>query len=1415
MLLCSAACCLLRATEPDVRNLRDAIARGDAARVRTLAATPAGARHLKDQGGGVLHEAIFNLQYHLLPVLLGLGASPLQDGGREETPLVLAVKDGAIAAVDALIQAGAPFHPDDPGASIAYRHALISGHSEMVRRFLDHGFPAVHPFHSYDEDCPALVFASSGSTEVVQMLLNLGADVNTAGTWGGIEYTPLMSAASGNHLRILNLLLKKGADPGRATADGDTALSRAGRNQAVDTYARLLAIQAAIPIQTSRPWLPSVWSMGRLDLIDTTLSHAPHLPRLPPADALLRAVLAGDISAVKELILYHTPKWEGAGALPLCAAAAHGSNALLEAFHGAADRGAWFKVTDHAGHTQLHHAVMAGNTDAIAFFGRYNGPIDKPDPQGRTPLMLAAQLGNNAAASALLEAKAAVNQADTLGRTALDYAEAHHHAATAALLKQAGAVSTLPALPPLAASPRGNRVPSPAETAAGASPTPLTAAMLAWDVSADGWPASRQAAADLAILLQARLADVTHITWVEREEINRVIAEWETNMQGWVSPASTLLLGRLLKADLILTGRISANMGAGREIEVLVIDTRNGAVLARRQALWQGPLSQPFVLDPGEAGQATDMARAALAAAGHRLQIIRQQPVIAPLSLSNTSRTGRRLDTILPQLTEVLHESARASDVHLIEFQHPSIALSETELALDAIVQLDSGSLPQVAGHYLWGEIEEIESGSHSFLQTPVRASLSLWSGGAAPAVFSTEATIATLGTAFQELADRLFASVKNQPPMTPESFQAERFNIARMLLAQALAAGPVSIETSVDFNQFNKPDWQAQWKHQCRLIEMARLFNPNDAEISAWYLLVRWHDRILSHSSLEVSAVQKFHDWMRRIQDWQRHYDRFADAGFDKIPLNWSTRDMFPASRGRTHAVLVRDSLAAVHTDLLSQIRNRGFDFLHALPPNELRALLEHLSRRTAAMFLESASQPFSHSLKEIYLGVLPVWSRHLDESLKLKIAPTLWRHLCLIHARFPSERHPHVVRQIRNEILPWYQDAGRIREGLALTGLESFTSAMQPAPAARTANTAPQPAAAAASTLRLLATHAEPVAWPQASSKYPTIKMAATIGGRHLLNFSHQDPNDGSRRTVLADWHPQRNQFQLLAPSPLLGNLLLHVLVGNGQSAFMGGSGGVFRIQPDREIFHEENVRTGLPFPTIHNAATLGGTTYFSAESKTPRVIMAWNQAKGWHLAPSPPGLQDSAHAAIHHLFSDDTHLWCYYSIDNLTRRLARYSPATGAWMTHPRFEAPKKSTLVCASADSTGAWLAFNSGVLHLPADESDPLWLPHQRDHRRGTGQSAWHDQDWLYFHLGQCTPALDPADHPDFSTEILVVDKKHRRLAGYLPVYAEGHPTGLCVSQTDLYPMGNKKYGRAAIMRIDRAALARELDSLPQ
>ena len=185
-----------------------------------------------------LHVASFKGRLEVARVLLEYGANVDHPDNLGRIPLHIASRGPCDDLVRLLLDHGANPSALDSGNETALHHAAYSGELGAVILLLDHGLAVnarnkrsmwgwrgwdplpVRGNDIYPKGWTPLHYAAAfGPVEVVQMLLDHGADVNTPDE---CHWTPLHLAAIWGQLQVVDTLLQRGANPHVRNMKGHT-----------------------------------------------------------------------------------------------------------------------------------------------------------------------------------------------------------------------------------------------------------------------------------------------------------------------------------------------------------------------------------------------------------------------------------------------------------------------------------------------------------------------------------------------------------------------------------------------------------------------------------------------------------------------------------------------------------------------------------------------------------------------------------------------------------------------------------------------------------------------------------------------------------------------------------------------------------------------------------------------------------------------------------------------------------------------------------------------------------------------------------------------------------------------------------------------------------------------------------------
>ena len=210
---------------------------GDDVMIRTLVKARADIDARDHSGRTSLGLAFDNGRWENVNMLLDLGANPNDRVERGYTLLHGLITLGRPEIVESLLKMGASPDAVNDAGNTPLVAALFDGHYDMVKILLKSGANPNIP--DQDGNSPLNIVTSDNGIDFndvlrlncARLLIDKGAKLNDRDSEGCV---PLSHAAGENNLRMVNLLLERGADATLADNDGDTPLHRAAALEDAD-----------------------------------------------------------------------------------------------------------------------------------------------------------------------------------------------------------------------------------------------------------------------------------------------------------------------------------------------------------------------------------------------------------------------------------------------------------------------------------------------------------------------------------------------------------------------------------------------------------------------------------------------------------------------------------------------------------------------------------------------------------------------------------------------------------------------------------------------------------------------------------------------------------------------------------------------------------------------------------------------------------------------------------------------------------------------------------------------------------------------------------------------------------------------------------------------------------------------------
>ncbi|XP_047457909.1 ankyrin repeat domain-containing protein 50 isoform X2 [Mugil cephalus] len=438
--------------------LRSAAWGGHSEAVRLLLDAGADVDGCDSEGRTALRAAAWGGHDEIVLTLLEYQAQVDKADSKGRTPLIAAAYMGHHESVEILLDHNAKVDLADGDGRTALSVAAlcvptaagIKGFGEVASQLLEHGADPGHRDH--DGMTPLLLAAYEGHEEVVELLLEAGADVDeTAGPDGSVTaaaaVTPLLASAAMGHMTTVSRLLFWGAAVDAIDCEGRTALCLAAARGSVEVVRALLDRGLDENHKDDLGWTPlhSAACEGHR-AVCAALTERGSMARVGEMDIegrtpLILAAQEGHWSTVKLLLDRRSPidhrAYDGHSAL---------GAALLEGHADVAEllmkRGADTDVRDAEGRPLLYLLVLEGRLDMATLLTEKGGvPLESRDSEGRTALHVASWQGCVEIVNLLLKHGANPNAQDTEGRPPLHSVAWTGHAKVGHRLLEASGVN--------------------------------------------------------------------------------------------------------------------------------------------------------------------------------------------------------------------------------------------------------------------------------------------------------------------------------------------------------------------------------------------------------------------------------------------------------------------------------------------------------------------------------------------------------------------------------------------------------------------------------------------------------------------------------------------------------------------------------------------------------------------------------------------------------------------------------------------------------------------------------------------------------------------------------------------------------------------------------------------------------------
>ena len=280
---------------------------------------------MDEDGRTALHNASCKGNSSSVKMLLENGVTIQSVDKKGQTPMTSAITNNHVDIVSLLLDKS-----EAPKDSVLIHAAVISGHCEMVRLFLNKG--ANIDYQDNDGSTPLVLAIKMGHIEIVELLLDSGANskvrsfdgsvsIHTAAKLGHYDVlqvllkfkpnldiqdykgsTALMLASMHGHLKTVELLVSEGANLEIKSEFEHVALHFAARHGQYETVKLLIKKGANIDVEDNFSQTPLIWAIDQKHLEIATFLIENGTDVNSKRSPLQIAVLSNQFEIVKHLI---------------------------------------------------------------------------------------------------------------------------------------------------------------------------------------------------------------------------------------------------------------------------------------------------------------------------------------------------------------------------------------------------------------------------------------------------------------------------------------------------------------------------------------------------------------------------------------------------------------------------------------------------------------------------------------------------------------------------------------------------------------------------------------------------------------------------------------------------------------------------------------------------------------------------------------------------------------------------------------------------------------------------------------------------------------------------------------------------------------------------------------------------------